>query len=166
MDSKIIKSVLKSVSEAGQAHYLPHRPVSKESKTINVRIVSDAGSNASGPLNNCLYFGPFLCLKFLWCVCFLDTEKSCGQILLHNNDKDFTRLFWFEYVKNLNVTNIESVQLGVYIVYVEFYLVFWLAHLCWHELRWMIQAPFNSRWKMCLSNHAFWKCIELRILMS
>ena len=66
----------------------------------------------------------------LICLGFFYTETSCGKILLYNNDKDFTRLFWFEYVKNLNVTNIESVQLGIYIVYVEFYLVFWLAHLC------------------------------------
>ena len=62
LDSGIIEPVLETLSAAGQVHYLPHRPVLKESKTTKVRMVFDASSNVTRPsLNDCLYPGPSLC---------------------------------------------------------------------------------------------------------
>ena len=56
LNAKLIEPVLETDSiSPGQVHYLPHRPVIKDSKTTKVRMVYDASSNATGPsLNDCL----------------------------------------------------------------------------------------------------------------
>ena len=99
----------------GQAHYIPHHHVRKESSTTPIRVVYDCScqmSNNHPSLNDCLEVGPplvndlcsilvrFRVHKFGLTT---DIEKAFLHVQLHNDDQDFTRFLWL-----LNPDNPES----------------------------------------------------------
>ena len=87
----------------GQAHYIPHHHVKKESSTTPIRVVYDCScrmSNNHPSLNDCLEVGPplvndlcsilirFRVHKFGLTT---DIEKAFLHVQLHKDDCDFTR---------------------------------------------------------------------------
>ncbi|XP_065889733.1 uncharacterized protein [Dysidea avara] len=87
-------------------HYLPHRPVKKDSVTTPIRIVYDCscrGNGNSTSLNDCLTVTPpflnNLCstlLRFRSHAFALSTniEKAFLHVQLHSDDRNFTRFIW------------------------------------------------------------------------
>jgi len=103
----IIKEVSPLTSDPSATHYLPHRPVFKESKTTPVRPVFDAsckvGRNPS--LNDCLEKGPNL-IELIPAILLRFRERRLGvisdirkafqMIEIHEDDQDFLRFLWWE----------------------------------------------------------------------
>jgi len=89
-----------------QAHYIPHRPVKKDSNTTPIRIVYDCSCKQSSEhpsLNDCLHVGPpflnHLCailLRFRQYVYAFsaDIEKAFLHVELDESDRDYTRFLW------------------------------------------------------------------------
>ena len=90
----------------GQAHYIPHHHVRKESSTTPIRVVYDFScqmSNNHPSVNNCLEVGPplvndlcsilvrFHVHKFGLTT---DIEKAFLHAQLHNDDQDFIHFLW------------------------------------------------------------------------
>ena len=102
----IIEEVSSSSDESG-THYLPHRPVFKESKTTPVRPVFDAsckvGRNPS--LNECLEKGPNL-IELIPDILHRFRERKIGvisdirkafqMIAIQDDDRNFLRFLWWE----------------------------------------------------------------------
>jgi hypothetical protein len=94
-----------SMVQWDKGHYLPHRPVVKESGTTRVRPVYDASARERGQpsLNKCLEKGmnlieiiPTLLLHF-WLHrigIITDIRKAFLQISLCQEDRDFLRFLW------------------------------------------------------------------------
>ena len=94
------------------SHYLPHRPIKKESSTTPIRIVYDcscSGSKKQPSLNDCLMVGP----PFLNDLCSIllrfrsytfalsaDIEKAFLHVKLNEVDKDYTRFLWLSDANN------------------------------------------------------------------
>ena len=88
------------------AHYIPHRPVRKDSDTTPIRIVYDCSCKQSSQhpsLNDCLHIGPpflnHLCailLRFRLYVHAVsaDIEKVFLHVQLDESDRDCSRFLW------------------------------------------------------------------------
>ena len=95
-----------SPNTTGLVHYIPHHHVSKDSKTMPIRIVYDCSCKLSGnhpSLNDCLEIGPSLVNNL--CSMLLrfhvhkfalstDIEKAFLHVKLDPRDQDFTRFLW------------------------------------------------------------------------
>ncbi|XP_030747078.1 uncharacterized protein LOC115875693 [Sitophilus oryzae] len=92
-------------TNTGEAHYLPHRPVIKESSTTKIRPVFDASAKEKykPSLNQCLEKGLNLIEEIL--NIFLrfrtnkigvvsDIRKTFFQISVHETDRDYLRFLW------------------------------------------------------------------------
>ena len=101
-----------SQSGNGQAHYIPHHHVRKESSTTPIRVVYDCScrmSNNHPSLNDCLEVGPplvndlcsilmrFRIHKFGLST---DIEKAFLHVKLDDSDRDFTRFLWISNPDN------------------------------------------------------------------
>ena len=90
----------------GQAHYLPHHHVKKESSTTPIRIVYDCSCRISSnypSLNDCLEVvrplindlcSIILCFRIHKYGVSTDIEKAFLHVQLHHDDRDFTRFLW------------------------------------------------------------------------
>ena len=112
------------VSQWDEGHYLPHRPVVKESGTTRVRPVFDASARESGQpsLNQCLEKGvnliemiPALLLRFrLHRIGIIaDIRKAFLQISLCEEDRDFLRFLWVNKEGVLKIFRHARVAFGV-----------------------------------------------------
>lgn len=88
-----------------EAHYLPHRPVIKESSTTKIRPVFDASAKEKyrPSLNQCLEKGlnlieeiPNIFLRFRTSKIGVvaDIRKAFLQISVHETDRDYLRFLW------------------------------------------------------------------------
>ena len=93
--------------DAGQVHYLPHRPVVREDKeTTKIRAVFGASCGNNGPsLHDCLYFGPNMLPKIfdvlirfrLNNVAILaDIKQAFLTVEVSDEHRDFLRFLWFD----------------------------------------------------------------------
>ncbi|XP_013413205.1 uncharacterized protein LOC106175645 [Lingula anatina] len=94
--------------DTSSGHYLPHRPVKKDSITTPIRIVYDCSAKATPDdpsLNDCLFKGPqllndlvgiFLRFRIHNVAITSDIEKAFLNIGLHEDDRDFTKFLWLE----------------------------------------------------------------------
>ena len=99
-----------------QSHYIPHRPVRKDSATTPVRIVYDCSCKQSShypSLNDCLQVGPpflnHLCAILLRFRLFMyglsaDIEKAFLHVQLDESDRDYTRVLWLSNPLDPNST--------------------------------------------------------------
>jgi len=97
-----------------QSHYIPHRPVKKDSDTTPIRIVYDCSCKQSPQypsLNDCLHVGPpflnHLCailLRFRQYVYAFsaDIEKAFLHVQLDEADRDCTRFLWLSNPEDPN----------------------------------------------------------------
>ncbi|KAJ8981422.1 hypothetical protein NQ317_015624 [Molorchus minor] len=122
----IIEEVIDSQShDNGLVHYLPHRPVIKESSlTTKIRPVFDASSHEKGKpsLNQCLEVGPNLItriptvllqfrLRKLGVVA--DIKKAFLQIAIHKEDRDYLRFLWLTDEGQIKIFRHKRVVFGV-----------------------------------------------------
>ncbi|KAJ8982623.1 hypothetical protein NQ317_002674 [Molorchus minor] len=122
----IIEEVIDSQShDNGLVHYLPHRPVIKESSlTTKIRPVFDASSHEKGKpsLNQCLEVGPNLItriptvllqfrLRKLGVVA--DIKKAFLQIAIHEEDRDYLRFLWLTDEGQIKIFRHKRVVFGV-----------------------------------------------------
>ncbi|XP_050500674.1 uncharacterized protein LOC126880664 [Diabrotica virgifera virgifera] len=98
--------IVNNPEENNCVHYLPHRPVIKNtSETTKIRPVFDASSHEQGrpSLNQCLEVGPNL-IELIPSVLLRfrqqkigvvsDIRKAFLQISVHSKDRDFLRFLW------------------------------------------------------------------------
>ncbi|XP_054706598.1 uncharacterized protein LOC129216408 [Uloborus diversus] len=124
-DSGIIEEV-KQCENIDSGHYLPHRPVIKESSSTPVRPVFDASARTkfSPSLNQCLEAGPnlielipSLLLRFRenkYGV-VADIEKAFLQISIRPPDREYLKFFWWKNIdtKELKIFQHTKVVFGV-----------------------------------------------------
>ncbi|XP_054713458.1 uncharacterized protein LOC129222922 [Uloborus diversus] len=124
-DSGIIEEVKQS-ENIDSGHYLPHRPVIKESSSTPVRPVFDASARTkfSPSLNQCLEAGPnlielipSLLLRFRenkYGV-VADIEKAFLQISIRPPDREYLKFFWWKNIdtKELKIFQHTKVVFGV-----------------------------------------------------
>ena len=103
-----------NIGPTGEAHYLPHHGVRKESISTPLRVVFNASSKgkASGDsLNDCLLKGPNLTLKLVDSLLRFrvkkygftaDISKAFLRVGLKQEDRDYTRFFWKSDPGNVN----------------------------------------------------------------
>ncbi|XP_025836052.1 uncharacterized protein LOC112906336 [Agrilus planipennis] len=106
LEESIIEQVPMS-ENVKSAHYLPHRPVIKNSATTKIRPVFDASSREKNQpsLNHCLEKGlnlieliPSILLRFREQKIGIisDIRKAFLQIGVHRDDRDFLRFLWYD----------------------------------------------------------------------
>ena len=116
-DEWVSEGIIEKVQESEldrQCHYLPHRPVFKESSsTTKVRPVFDASCKVKGypSLNDCLEKGPNL-MELIPSVLLRFRENAIGvtsdirkaflQISVRSEDRDFLRFLWWENGKRVS----------------------------------------------------------------
>ncbi|XP_015913083.2 uncharacterized protein [Parasteatoda tepidariorum] len=105
-------------------HYLPHRPVIKESSTTKIRPVFNASSRRKGvpSLNDCVEKGlnliqviPSMINKFRRNKFGVaaDIRKVFLQISLYKNDRNFLRFLWYGEDGQLKLFRHRRVVFGV-----------------------------------------------------
>lgn len=111
-------------TDVSKCHYLPHRPVFKESATTPVRPVFDASCKVGKhpSLNDCLYKGPNM-IELIPSVLMKFREKRIGvmsdirkafqMISICAKDRDFQRFMWWNDRKQLKVYRHTRVVFGV-----------------------------------------------------
>ncbi|XP_050508910.1 uncharacterized protein LOC126886109 [Diabrotica virgifera virgifera] len=103
--NKGVIEIVNNPEENNCVHYLPHRPVIKNtSETTKIRPVFDASSHEQGrpSLNQCLEVGPNLIdlipsvlLRFRQQkIGVSDIRKAFLQISVYSKDRDFLRFLW------------------------------------------------------------------------
>lgn len=104
----IIEVVPENEIDNGSCHYLPHRPVVKESSiTTRIRPVFDASARERSmpSLNDCIENGPNLIesipnvmMRFREARfgVIADIAKAFLQISINPEDRDYLRFFWFD----------------------------------------------------------------------
>ena len=123
--SGVIEEVSNQDLNAGDVHYLPHRPVVRNDKvTTKVRMVFDASSSSFGPsLNNCLHSGPSLTTSLFGILLrfrtkryafIADIEKAFLQISLNSKDRDFVRFLWYKDIEHIKHDNLPVSELGIF----------------------------------------------------
>ena len=114
LDLGIIEKVVSLEPESDKIHYLPHRPVVRQSaETTKVRLVYDASSKSGKDgvsLNDCLHTGPSLnpllyniLLRFRLngIAMTSDIEKAFLNIEVDKRDRDCLRFLWPEDPYNM-----------------------------------------------------------------
>ncbi|XP_065667931.1 uncharacterized protein LOC136088182 [Hydra vulgaris] len=121
---QLSKGIIEKVSNIGDVHYLPHRPVICEDKlTSKVRIVFDASACTSGPsLNECLFsrsslttvlYSILLRFRAKRIVIIADIEKAFLNIALAEKHRDLVRFLWYKDLFDLE-NYLKSADLSVY----------------------------------------------------
>lgn len=108
-----------------RVHFLPHRPVIKESsETTKIRPVFNASAHSrnSPSLNDCLAKGPNL-IEIIPSILnrfrkyrigiSSDIEKAFCQIKIAEKDRDFLRFLWFDSQNNLKIYRHNRVVFGL-----------------------------------------------------
>lgn len=100
------EEVRSNTPTTGQVHYIPHRPLQKDSTTTPIRIVYDCSSRKSPnlpSLNDCLESTPpalndlssiLMRFRIHSYAATTDTEKAILHIGLDEKDRDVTRFLW------------------------------------------------------------------------
>jgi hypothetical protein len=112
------------MSQWDEGHYLPHRPIVKETGTTRVRSVFDASARECGQpsLNQCLEKGMnvieiipalLLCFRLHQIGIVMDIRKAFLQISLCGEDKDFLRFLWIDAEGALKIFRHARVAFGV-----------------------------------------------------
>jgi len=107
-----------------EGHYLPHRPVAKESGTTRLRPVFDAAARERGQhsLNQCLEKGVnlieiipaiLLCVRINQIGIIADFRKALLQIILCEGDRKFLRFLWVNTEGDLKIFRHAQVAFGV-----------------------------------------------------
>ncbi|GFT46886.1 integrase catalytic domain-containing protein [Trichonephila clavipes] len=110
-----------------RTHYLPHRPVIKETSTtssMKIRPVFDASAkiNNHPSLNDCLETGnnliesvPAILARFRLkpIGVISDIRRAFLQISLHEKDRDFVRYLWYDNEGNIRTYRHARVAFGV-----------------------------------------------------
>ncbi|GFV92481.1 integrase catalytic domain-containing protein [Trichonephila clavipes] len=110
-----------------RTHYLPHRPVIKEtsaSSSMKIRPVFDASAkiNNHPSLNDCLETGnnliesvPAILARFRLkpIGVISDIRRAFLQISLHEKDRDFVRFLWYDNEGNIRTYRHARVAFGV-----------------------------------------------------
>jgi hypothetical protein len=118
------ESIIEEISMAqwDEGHYLPHRPVVKESGTTRVRHMFDASARERGhpSLNQCLERGMnlieiirTLLLHFRLQQIGADIRKAFLQTGLCQEDRDFLRILWVTVEGTLKIFRHTRVAFGV-----------------------------------------------------
>ena len=114
-----------SDGNAGDAYYLPHHAIVKESITTRLRVVFDASAKSDSglSLNDVQHAGPqiqndlFTILlnfrKYLY-VISADISKMYRQILIDPNQRRFQRIFWRDNInENIKCFELNTVTYGM-----------------------------------------------------
>ncbi|GFV91507.1 putative gag-pol polyprotein [Trichonephila clavipes] len=110
-----------------RTHYLPHRPVIKETSatsSMKIRPVFDASAkiNNHPSLNDCLETGnnliesvPAILARFRLkpIGVISDIRRAFLQISLHEKDRDFVRFLWYDNEGNIRTYRHARVAFGV-----------------------------------------------------
>ena len=123
-----IEKVDSDTPTTGQVHYIPHRPVNKDSTTTPIRIVNDCSSRKSPnlpSLNDCLDSTPpalnditsiLMRFRIHSYAATIDIEKAFLHIGLDEKDRDITCFLWPSDINNpdspLSTYRFKSVLFG------------------------------------------------------
>lgn len=122
LDENVIEEVLDA--NTSEAHYLPHRPVIKESSTTKIRPVFDASAKEKQrpSLNQCLEKGlnlieeiPNILLRFRTnkIGVISDIKKAFLQISVHEADRNYLRFLWVDKDGNERIFRHRRVVFGI-----------------------------------------------------